>query len=281
MRRGVLERIRPGVLVRPGALDELHPGERHQVMVRAARHLIRPRDVVSHESAGVLLGLPLVGPAPPKVHLSVLTTTHTRVTSWFVQHGVGARPPWTAESMDGLLVTTPARTAVDIAASRPLDHALPVVDHVLRAGSASRDSLTTELDRLVAARAKAGIAIGMGSGLSGSPAESVCRVRFRELGTPEPVQQHTFQRSGAGPAVVDFWFPAQGVVVEVDGRGKYEDAEMLDGRTTAEAHWREKRREDFIRSFPEVRAVVRLSWSDLMRPDSVRAELRRAGVPCR
>jgi very-short-patch-repair endonuclease len=79
---------------------------------------------------------------------------------------------------------------------------------------------------------------------------------------------------------VDFWFPDQGVVVEVDGRAKYEDPVMLDGRSTADVHWREKRREDFIRSCPGVRAVIRLSWSDLMQPDRVRAALRRAGVPC-
>ncbi|MBF4615042.1 hypothetical protein [Curtobacterium sp. VKM Ac-1376] len=281
VRRGRYERLRPGVLVRFGALEGLHPGEQHHVAVRASVHRIRETDVVSHQSACAVLGLPLVGAAPPKVHLADPTTTHTRVTAWFVRHGSQRRPPAVLTDEDAIPTTTAARTTIDVAATRSLLEALPVVDAVLSRRLTDRETLDTEHASLTSACTKAGIAVGMGSALSGSPAESVCRVRFRELGVPDPVQQHVFARPGSGSAVVDFWFPEHGVVVEVDGRGKYEDPGMLAGRSTADAHWREKRREDFIRSFPGVRAVVRLSWSDLMHPDRVRAALRRAGVPCR
>lgn len=170
---------------------------------------------------------------------------------------------------------------MDVAASRPLLSAVPVIDHVLRAAMATTSDLDGELGRLRKGQSKAAIAVRMGSALSESPAESVCRVRFRQLGVPEPVQQHAFHRPGERTAIVDFWFPEQGVVVEVDGRAKYEDPAMLDDRTTADAHWREKQREDFMRSFSEVRAVVRLTWADLMDPDRVRVKLVRAGIPCR
>ena len=278
--RGRYERLRPGVLVRPDALDGMHPGEQHHVLVRASAHRLRATDVVSHQSACAVLGLPLIGTAPPKVHLADPTTTHTRVTAWFVRHGAQGRAPAVLVDQQATPTTTAARTAIDVAATRSLLEALPVVDAVLSRRLADREALDAELTSLVFARTKAGIAVGMGSALSGSPAESVCRVRFRELGAPEPVQQHVFARAGSATAIVDFWFPDQGVVVEVDGRAKYEDPVLLDGRSTADAHWREKRREDFIRSFPEVRAVLRLSWADLMQPDRVRAALRRAGVPC-
>ncbi|MBF4606869.1 hypothetical protein [Curtobacterium sp. VKM Ac-1393] len=281
VRRGVLERIRPGVLVRPGALEQLHSGERHHVLVRASLHRIRATDLVSHQSACAVLGLPLVGDVPVKVHLSDPTTTHTRVTAWFVRHGTAARPPNAYIESGGLRTTGWARSAVDVAATRPLLESLPVVDQLLADRRTTPEALAADLELRGSAQTKAGVAIGMGSGLSGSPAESVCRVRFRQIGAPEPVQQHEFRRSDSGAAIVDFWFPEQGVVVEVDGRAKYEDPVMLEGRTTADAHWREKRREDFIRSFPEVRFVVRLSWTDLMQPDRVRAALRRVGVPCR
>jgi len=56
---------------------------------------------------------------------------------------------------------------------------------------------------------------------------------------------------------------------------------MLGGHTTAQAHWEEKRREDFIRSFPEVRYVLRVTWRELMRPEDLRVLLVRSGVPCR
>ncbi|MBA8990222.1 very-short-patch-repair endonuclease [Curtobacterium pusillum] len=279
--RGSLERIRPGVLVRRGTLAGLFPAERHLVLARASLTRLRGADIISHESACAVLELPLVGRWPPKVHISDPTTAHGRVTAWFVRHGVEPRPPLAALERGGLPVTNAARTAVDVAASRPLLSAVPVIDHVLRAAMATTSDLDGELGRLRKGQSKAAIAVRMGSALSESPAESVCRVRFRQLGVPEPVQQHAFHRPGERTAIVDFWFPEQGVVVEVDGRAKYEDPAMLDDRTTADAHWREKQREDFMRSFSEVRAVVRLTWADLMDPDRVRVKLVRAGIPCR
>ncbi|WP_439691443.1 type IV toxin-antitoxin system AbiEi family antitoxin domain-containing protein [Curtobacterium sp. SP.BCo] len=281
VRRGVLERIRPGVLVQAGALDGLWPEERHRILVLASATRLRALDLVSHESACAVLGLPFVGPWPSKVHVIDPTTGATRVTAWFVRHGSASRLPEGDVGVEGFRVTTPARTAVDVASSRLLLHSLPVVDHVLREGRATLAQLTEEVERLAKGHVRAAAAIGMGSAASGSPAESVCRVRFRQLGVPEAVQQHVFARPGERTAVVDFWFPEQGVVVEVDGRAKYEDTAMLDGRTTADAHWQEKLREDFVRSFPEVRTVVRVTWADLMDPERLRVRLRRAGIPCR
>ncbi|WP_439690825.1 hypothetical protein ACRQ4C_08480 [Curtobacterium sp. SP.BCp] len=279
--RGLLQRVRPGVLVRAGALDGLWPEERHLVVLRANAPFIDERAVVSHESACALLGIPVIGDWPVRVHLADATTGTTRVSAHFVRHGVRRRPIATVLDALGLRTSDGARTAVDIAARRSAVIALPVVDHVLRVGLATPQALGREVGRLEIGATKAQSVVEMGSALSGSPAESLCRVRFRQLGTPEPIQQHEFRRPGEPAAIVDFWFPDQGVVVEVDGRGKYEDPAMLDGRSTAEAHWREKRREDFVRSFPEVRFVLRLSWQDLAHPERVRAALRRAGVPCR
>ena len=279
--RGRLQRIRPGVLVRTGALDGLWPEERHVVVVRANAPRITEPSVVSHESACALLGIPVVGDWPARVHLADDTTTTSRVTSHFVRHGVRRRRVRKTEHVLGLRVTDGARTAVDLAARRAEIVAQPAVDHVLRTGQATPQLLVHEVERLAVGSTKARSVVERGSALSGSPAESVCRVRFRQLGTPEPVQQYEFRRTGAAPAIVDFWFPEQGVVVEVDGRAKYEDPTMLDGETTADAHWKEKRREDFVRSFPEVRFVLRFTWRDLLHPERIRDALRRAGVPCR
>jgi hypothetical protein len=279
--QGELERVRPGVLVQRGALDSLWPEERHHVLVRAASTRLRATDVLSHESACAVLGLPFVGDWPSKVHVLDPTSSTTRVTAWFVRHGVVRNAPGRTFDRNGMLTTTPARTAVDIASSRSLDGAVPVVDHVLRTLQATAEQLAAEVSRVIKGRTRAAVAVGMGSAASGSPAESVCRVRFRQLGVPDPVQQHVFARPGERTAIVDFWFPEHGVVVEVDGRAKYEDDAMLDGRSTADAHWQEKQREDFVRSFPEVRTVVRVTWADLMNPDRLRMKLHRAGVPCR
>lgn len=279
--RGDLERVRPGVLVPRGSLEGLWPAERHLVDVRASRTRLRPNDVLSHESACAVHGFPYTGAWPSKVHLLDPDSHSTRVTAWFVRHGAAARPPGGPVRTDGFTVTAPARTAVDIAASRPIADALPVVDHVLHERLVTPAELAAEVAGVVKGRARAESAVGMGSALSESPAESICRVRFRQLGIREPVQQHVFARAGERIAVVDFWFPEQGVVVEVDGRAKYEDPALLAGSTTADVHWREKQREDFVRSFPGVRTVVRLTWSDLMDAERVRMKLMLAGIPCR
>ena len=290
--RGELAVIRPGVLVDPIHLDGLRTDHRHLLLIRATAPSVRQPVALSHRSAAVVHGLPFVGPPPDKVEVvdprrargetsaflrvRAATTATTATDRW------AGLPPTMAVTFGGADATSLVRTLIDVASTLPIVEALPMIDAALHERRVLPDMLHAELTSLQpSGHDKATAAVAMGSALSGSPAESICRVRFRQLRTPEPVQQHTFARPGERTAVVDFWFPDQGVVVEVDGRAKYEDAAMLDGRTTADAHWQEKRREDFIRSFSEVRAVVRLSWPDLMDPERIRAALVRAGIPCR
>jgi hypothetical protein len=293
VRRGELVAVRPGVLVSPSSVVGLRPEDHLLLLVRATAPMIHAPRAFARSAAAAVHGLPFVHAPPTK--LDVVdprrersdTSAHLRLHPGPLVHAPTTDSQWaglpatTPADIDGAPVTSLARTLVDIAGSSTLEFALPMIDQALHDRRLLPEILLDELATTAPkGHDKAGIAVGMGSALSGSPAESVCRVRFRELGVPEPVQQHVFARAGSATAVVDFWFPDRGVVVEVDGRAKYEDPALLDGRSTADAHWREKRREDFIRSFPEVRAVVRLSWADLMHPDRVRTALRRAGVPC-
>jgi hypothetical protein len=290
--RGELVALRPGVLVEPAHLVGLRPEQRHVLLVRASAPGITPPSMISHRSAAAVHGLPFVGDPPDRVDVTDPRRTCNETTALRRVHAppraVGADGRWadlaptTAVHVAGAPVTSLVRTLVDVAASTPLLDALPMLDAALHDRRLLPEMLTDELARARRkGEDKASTALALASARSASPAESVCRVRFLQLRTPEPVQQHSFARAGERTAVVDFWFPEQGVVVEVDGRAKYEDPTMLAGRSTAQAHWQEKHREDFIRSFPEVRTVVRLTWADLMDPERVRAMLTRAGVPCR
>ncbi|MFJ3383058.1 MULTISPECIES: hypothetical protein [unclassified Curtobacterium] len=280
--RGRLLRIRSGVLVRPDAVTGLSAADQHVLLVRASLPRVTPGSVVGWLSASSLHGLPHVGAWPSKVHLLDPTTANTTVTAWFVRHGAARHPFSTPADVHGTPVSDLIRTVVDVAATQPALKSLPAVDHVLRHRDVDRADLAAAIETVgPKARARARAAVEMGSVLSGSPAESVCRVRFRQLRAPDPVQQQEFVRAGERRAVVDFWFPDQGVVVEVDGRAKYEDPAMLAGASSADAYWQEKQREDFVRSFAEVRGFVRLTWADLMDPEVIRAKLTRAGIPCR
>jgi hypothetical protein len=128
-------------------------------------------------------------------------------------------------------------------------------------------------------RLAASLSIELADGRSGSPAESLARVVFRELNLPSPVLQQEFVVRGHRYAV-DFWFPEQGVVIEIDGRAKYTDAAFRNGRTPDQVFIDEKRRHEDLLTVPGVRTVVRLEWRDLFDLDALTGRLRAAGLPC-
>jgi hypothetical protein len=101
--------------------------------------------------------------------------------------------------------------------------------------------------------------VELADGLSESPGESWARVLFVSLGLPKPELQAEIRDAG-GRLVgrVDFLFHRQRLIVEFDGKVKYEG---VDGR---DALIREKRREDALRSLGY--QVVRLTWRDLYDP---------------
>lgn len=290
-RRGELHVVRPGVFVQVEALEQLLPEEHHVLLARASAPSVRPPRSYSHATAAAIHGMPFVEPPPSRLQVrdprrarpdsTTLLFVHPDVTVQQTSRWGGLEPT-SSTTFCGASVTSLVRTLVDVAATAPAIASVPMIDAALGRRLVLPEMLVDELSAVdPKEHARAGRALAMGSPLSDSPAESIGRVRFRQLGAPDPVQQHEFARPGERRTRVDFWFPDQGVVVEIDGRAKYEDPAMLGGSTTADAHWQEKRREDFLRSFPEVRAVVRFSWSDLMDLETIRAALVRVGIPCR
>ncbi|WP_144764364.1 hypothetical protein [Curtobacterium sp. 9128] len=179
---------------------------------------------------------------------------------------------------DGLRTSGPVRVAADLALTLPLPGAVVALDDLVRRG-VDRAAVRRSVERRgPKGRRRALRAIELADPLSDSPGESFARVRFDQFGTERPVLQHRFQESGQPDIVVDFWFPAAGVVVEFDGAVKYRDAGMRGGRSPEDVVIDEKRREDRLRAMPGVRRVVRLTWADLMDENRLRALLRRAGI---
>jgi very-short-patch-repair endonuclease len=173
----------------------------------------------------------------------------------------------------GLRTCTPTRVVVDLA------RRLTFRESVVLAESAVRRVLATggDLEQVLfdctgwpyARRAARAIAAVDGS--SESAAEALARAVFLEAGLPTPrAQVELFDRGGAFIARVDFLFEQWHTIVEIDGRGKYTDPDVL---------WREKRREDRLRELGY--RLVRLSWSDLLGPlDEIRRRIlpRRPGA---
>ena len=245
VRSGAWVRLRHGVLVRAEEAASAPP----HFLDCAARWLSLPEDVVlSHDSAAVLQGFTLVD-LPVQPVFTIVRDRRGALSS----PRVGRLVERDLTSFRGMPITTRERTLADVLrglSSREAAQAL--ADEGARLGIA-RQEVVDVLHRQSGwpGVSQAREAWRWASALSESPLESRCRVWFRDGGLPAPEQQATISDSRGTFARVDFLFRAQRVVVEADGRVKYDDQATL---------WKEKRREDRIRDTGL--EVVRATWSD-------------------
>lgn len=126
---GRLLAVRYGVFV---SADTWPADPERQHLVRAHAEVVaNPGSVMSHESAAVAWGLPSPGFAPwheSHVSLTLPTRTHGSRRSSVTHHVADLPSMAVARDADGYLVTSVARTAVDLAAGRSLPEALVMLD---------------------------------------------------------------------------------------------------------------------------------------------------------
>jgi hypothetical protein len=238
--------------------------------------------VVSHASAAACWGVPSLAPWPTRVHVVDPDRTTTQTTANVVRHPGPLRVE-EAHSLPPFTVTSPARTAADLALTSPFREAVVALDALMRRRLTSGEGIGRALDARGSARGmpSARRALAFASPEAESPGESLTRVVLHELGAPPPVLQKRFAW-GDGDLftdVVDFWWPRFGIVLEYDGRVKYAQARWLQGRTPQQVIIDEKIREDRIRNRPEVRGFARTIWDELLHPPRLAANLRLAGLP--
>jgi hypothetical protein len=191
-----------------------------------------------------------------------------------------------------MLVTSLARTTLDVAASSSLRTAVVIVDAALsglRRGldewirrPISKERLLEEFERWPARRGAQQLrwVLQFGDGRSGSPGESVSRLTMFQVGCPPPELQHSFyDRDGMFVATTDFWWPDYNLTGEFDGRGKYLREEYSNGRTTAQVVIDEKIREDKLRALGP--GMSRWVWEEALSTAALRRKLSSAGLPCR
>ncbi len=271
LRRGDLVRLRPGAyLVDPSSLDA---AARHRHLVTATVAALRRPAVVSHQSAAVLWGLPLWGAPLGRVHVSRRPPASSEVGRYLRCH-VLRLPDDDVTSLDGVAVTTPARTLLDLALTLPAEPAVVALDGALRLGRAGQEDLRDRLDAVgpVPGSRRAARAIGFADGRSESVGESRSRVLLHRIGLPPSALQ--FQvRADEGRLLgrTDFAWEEERVVGEFDGRVKYGRL-LRPGQDPGDAVFEEKRREDAVRE--EGWGVVRWTWADLT-PEVLGPRLRR------
>lgn len=221
--------------------------------------------VVSHESSGLIHGLPAILPSYRPDHVVVTAPRHGRIVAG-THRRLGDVPEQDRVVVAGVVCTGVARTALDLARRRPLHQSLMVLDAA--AAVVGVEELWASYERLTWIRDRRGLESALLSTdpRAESPLESASRGRMVEARLPVPELQVWITDASLRRHRVDFLWRAQRVVGEADGWGKYADLDVLR---------EEKRREDALRDVGFT--VVRWTSDELWRtPDLVLARIRRS-----
>lgn len=191
-RQGRLVALRPGAYL-PADDDRLGDQEsRHAVTALAAAARLAGDDgVLSHASAAALHGLPLWGVPLTRAHLTRGGVAGGRRSAHLHVHRAPLAPEDVVE-VDGVRVTGPARTVVDLARTLPFTQAVSVADAAMHAELVGPEALAEALAR--GGRRRGGPAarrvLAFADGRAYGPGESRSRVAMHRAGLPEPVLQH-------------------------------------------------------------------------------------------
>lgn len=277
-----ITRIAPGSFVDTRLWGRLTPLARHAQRVWEAAMRSRAKTVFSHWSAAALHGIDILGAWPAHIDVSIAAAAGGRSSGAIRRHTRDLAEIGTT-GWQGHRVTTPLRTAVDLAASLPFVEAVAVADQTLwarRVGGAlvERDVLLAAAhSRTGRGSARATRAADFASPLADSVRESQSRVLISTMGFPEPELQARFVLLDGREAFTDFFWRDHGHIGEFDGAGKYRDPAMLKGRSPEEVLLAEKDREDELRR--QVRAFSRWRIPALKSPRLLYDILRGAGLP--
>ncbi len=271
-RTGELERVRRGAYApRTTVADDR---ERHRLLVEATVRQTSEAAVVSHGSAAALHDLPIWSDGLTRVHLTRDRPTGAKVRRYVHQHS-GPLAPDEVTEIDGIRVTTLARTVVDLGRSLPFARSVAVTDAALARGlpvDALHQSLVGAAGRTGIGAARRTAAFS--DGRSESVGESTSRVVLFQSGVPTPqLQYEVFDLTGGLVGRSDFCWEEQRTLGEFDGKVKYGRL-LKPGQAASDVVWAEKLREDRLRDLGW--QVVRWVWDDLARPRALVERLERA-----
>lgn len=228
-------------------------GDAREALEAAAAALAWPGSVVSHESAALLHGLPVLHrPKTPIVTVvsNDVTGRRSKTLARSATLHAGDLGTWF-----GVRLTSPARTVVDLA-RHDRRSGLVVADASMRYKLCQARELNVALDGCrgwMGSRAAAWV-VQNADPLAESPLESLTREAIVGAGLPAPELQAWIEDEWDGwRCRVDMIWRHRQVVLEADGRIKYDDRQAL---------WDEKVRQERLERLGF--RVVRVMWSDVI-----------------
>ncbi|WP_152364796.1 type IV toxin-antitoxin system AbiEi family antitoxin domain-containing protein [Microlunatus speluncae] len=243
--RRVLDR-----LVAEGALRKLLRGvyldasARETVAIRAeaVALVVHPEAVITDRTAAWLHGASInpAGDYLPPVSVFQLPD-NSRIRAAATTSGTRTLEPDDIEIVNGIRVTTPLRTALDLGRLLKRDAALAALDGLLRLGRFHQADLRSETRRFRGYRGVVQLRclIPLSDARSESPQESVLRLRWLDAMLPEPHPQYVVVDDNGFPIYrLDLADPTVRFAAEYDGQ---------DHHFTAEQRERDDRRRAWLR----------------------------------
>jgi len=259
LRRGRWTAVRPSVYRIEGT-----PLTWHQELKAACLWAARGA-AVSHRAAAALWGLARFR----RGRVEVSVTRDVRLADSATVHRVGALPAKDLESIDGLPVTSPTRTLIDLCATEDRSTIEASVDECLRRKLTSLDKLAAALDRSRGQRGTGFLRELVDRYQGGeAPAESELEAKLLEViddaGLPRPVKQRSVTVRGRLRRL-DFSYRDQRLILEVDGYAYHSDPVAFEKD-------RERRNALTVRGWK----VLNFTWRALHeRPDEILTDLFR------
>ena len=276
VRDGHWVKIRHGAYVESEQWGRLDDSGRHALRARAVAVQARTPVVVSHVSAIPFYDGPTWGLSLEDVHVTRLDGKAGRSGAGVDQH-CGAVDPADITTIDGLPVLRPARTVLDVTMVADTEPSLVVANHLLHSGGTTVAELRARYEGMAhwPWTLKTDIVLRLADPRFESVGETRTYYLCFRHGLPMPVPQYEVRdASGSVVARVDFAWPELGVFLEFDGRVKYEK-HLLPGQRASDVVIAEKRREELICRLTGWRCI-RISWTDLERPERTAALIRAA-----
>jgi hypothetical protein len=220
LRTGDLERLRRGRYAAGGELPSLDARDRHALEVRAALSRVKTGARAAKESAVVLLGGEVFG------RCRVVQLVRASGSAARYPHLVVDRvdlPREHCATVQDLPVTAGARSAIDLARTRPLPQALVAADSLLRVGACDEGELRSVLSycRLWPGARAAAMAVDHANPLAETAFESYSRGLMILHGIELPEIQVWLLGADGRWYRVDFYWRRQRLIGEADGRIKY------------------------------------------------------------
>lgn len=264
--RGELRALWRGILTAAPASTTAEG--RHRELAHAIAVIYGGRLTVSHHSALVLAGLPVYG-----VDLSLVRFTRANKGDSLLSppvHISRTSVPLGTRVVDGVRVVDEATAIAQVAAESGIEAAVVAGDAALHRGSVTTPELFTAAGLLPrgAHLGRARKAAELTDARSESPGESLLRLIAVRARIALESQYVVTDGRGGFVARCDFRIPGTKVLVEFDGKVKYDGPEAL---------YAEKRREDALRALGW--RMIRVVWPDLMAPSALIERLRE-GAGC-